>query len=251
MRYAVLSDIHSNLEAFSSVLSRISELDIDRIICLGDIVGYNANPNECVELIKERAIIAINGNHDEEAVSTKPPLGLNPIAEESILWTRQALNSAHKDFLKALPITTLVDGLFTAFHAPRNSKNKYIHSSRAAETIFKTMRQSKSVIKAKTIRLAFVGHTHVRCVFTEIDEMIFEKTPTEPLVLEKNNLYLINPGSVGQPRGGDPRASFLTFDSTLNKIEFHHVEYDIETTIQKIKAAGLPNLNAKRLTLGQ
>ncbi|VAV84753.1 hypothetical protein MNBD_DELTA01-1960 [hydrothermal vent metagenome] len=245
MRYAVLSDIHSNLEAFSSVLERITALKVDRIVCLGDIVGYNADPNQCVALIKDLSITTVAGNHDEEAASTEAPHNLNPSAEESILWTRAKLTEENKRFLRTLPAAVVVDGLFVALHSPKDTGNKYISSKHAAATVFKLLRE------AQARPLAFLGHTHVRCVFTEKNGEVVEIKTTETIKIEKNQYYLINPGSVGQPRGGDPRASFLVFDSESGEIEFHHVPYDIEAAAEKIRAAGLPDINAKRLTLGQ
>ncbi len=245
MRYAVLSDIHSNLEALGSVLERTSELKAGRIVCLGDIVGYNADPNRCVELIKDLSITAVAGNHDEEAASTEAPRNLNPSAEESILWTRKELTEENKSFLRTLPFAVVVDGLFVALHSPKDTGNRYISSTHAAATVFKLLRE------ARTRPIAFLGHTHVRCVFTEEDGEAVETENTGTIKIEENKYYLINPGSVGQPRGGDPRASFLVFDSEACEVEFHRVSYDIEAAAKKIRAAGLPEINAKRLTLGQ
>ncbi len=261
MRYAVLTDIHSNLPALHAVLNRIGELEIDRIVSLGDIVGYNADPNECVALIKDLSIAAIAGNHDTEAVSTAAPRNLNEPAEKSILWTRKRLTKENKDFLRNLPSEIEVDNLFIALHSPKDITNKYINSKYAAAAAFKLM------LDARTRPLAFLGHTHRRSIFSLLPTKAPTKDPTinhiedivkelptphkEKIKIEKNKLYLINPGSVGQPRDGDPRAGFLTFNSASYEIEFHLVTYDIKTTVKKIIAAGLPEINAKRLRLGQ
>jgi len=249
MRYAVLSDIHSNLEALDSVLKRTKELKAGRIVCLGDIVGYNADPNRCVELIKDLSITAVAGNHDEEAASADPPRNFNPYAEESILWTRKELGEENKGFLRTLPAAVVVDGLFLALHSPKDTGDKYISSGHAAATAFKMLREARTEPP-----LTFLGHTHVRRVFAEeedakVIDVDIETTGT--VKIKKNRRYLINPGSVGQPRAGDPRASFLTYDTDSNTIEFHYADYDIEATVKKIRAAGLPEINAKRLPLGQ
>jgi len=251
MLYAVLSDIHSNLEAFSRVLERIDALDVARIICLGDIVGYNAAPNECVNIIKKLSITSVAGNHDEAASSGAAPYNLNPMAEEAILWTRKELSEENRDFLKGLPLDIEVDGRFTAVHSPRKTENNYIRSKSAAEAVFDMMRKTGESVSYSTPSLTFFGHTHIRCVYAEKDKKISEKEPKETLILEKGARYLINPGSVGQPRGGDPRASFLTFDSESCEIYFYLVDYDTEKAAEKVRTAGLPELLAKRLSLGQ
>ncbi len=257
MRYAVLIDIHSNIAALHAVLNHVSELEVDRIVSLGDIVGYNADPNECVALIKDLAITAIASNHDEEAVSTTDPYNLNEPAEKSILWTRERLTKENKDFLQDLPPEIAVDNLFIALHSPKDITNKYISSKYAAAAAFKLM------LDARTLPLAFLGHTHRRSIYSltptgdstldHIEDTIKElPTPhKEKIKIEKDKLYLINPGSVGQPRDGDPRAGFLTFNSATYEIEFHLVGYDFKTTAEKIIAAGLPDINAKRLPLGK
>lgn len=257
MRYAVLTDIHSNLPALHAVLSRVGELEVDRIVCLGDIVGYNADPNECVDLIKNLSITTIAGNHDVEAVSTAAPRNLNKSAERSILWTREKLTEENKKFLRNLPLGIEVDGLFIALHSPKDITNKYINSKYAAAAAFKLM------IEARTRPLAFLGHTHRRSIYSlpptkdstldHIEDTIKEQpTPNkEKIEIPKDSLHLINPGSVGQPRDGDPRAGFLTFNPESYEIEFHLVCYDFKTTAEKIIAAGLPEINAKRLILGQ
>ena len=258
MRYAVLADIHSNIEALHAVLLRIGELEADRIVCLGDIVGYNADPNLCVELIKDLSITTVAGNHDVEAASKVPPYNMTETAERSILWTREVLTKENKEFLRTLPHDITVDNRFIALHSPRDTTNKYIRSKYAAAAVFKLMQE------AQTQPIAFLGHTHSRSIFstkvtTETKASPADQERVESHIIEteininikEDRLYLINPGSVGQPRDGDPRASFLIFDAEAGEVEFYLIPYPTETTARKIRDAGLPEINAKRLTLGQ
>jgi putative phosphoesterase len=203
MRYAFISDIHSNLEALETVLSKIDALNVDEVICLGDIVGYNANPNECIDIIRKRGIRAVLGNHDTRATGIDEPTDFNPVAAIAVLWARQALTEENRRFLNGLPRTIDMDGKFLVIHGWVNNTDSYIMGN--------------------------------------LDN---------PLELKPDANYLVNPGSVGQPRDGDTRASFAVLDEKDSEITFYRVEYDIESCARKVLEAGLPDILARRLKAG-
>ncbi len=244
MRYAIISDIHSNLEALEAVLKEADRLGAERIFCLGDIVGYNANPNECVELIKKHNITAVMGNHDSRVAELEEPTDFNPIAQEAVLWTRHVITERHKEFLKSLPRHHIEKEVgFMCVHGWIDSTDSYIFSELEAEYNFRLM-EIESLPK-----VVFFGHTHVRIAYTKKDGFI-SSTLSNPLKLEEDTLYLINPGSVGQPRDGDTRSSFLIYDTSTAVVTFHRVGYDIESCVEKIKKAGLPPQLWQRLQQG-
>ena len=244
MRYAVISDIHSNLEALTASLNEIDRIKADKIVCLGDIVGYNPNPNECVELLRERNIQCVMGNHDSRVAGLADASDFNLLAARAIEWTQSVLTQENRDFLTALPRSRFIDGRFLAVHGWVNDTDRYIFGARDAEKNFDLLKELK-----KPARLCFFGHTHVHAAYVEEDgEAHLVEGGSVKLV--KGKKYLLNPGAIGQPRDRDPRASFLIFDSKKNQVNFYRVEYDIHTTSEKILAAGLPERLAERLKLG-
>ncbi|MBI1911601.1 MAG: metallophosphoesterase family protein [Deltaproteobacteria bacterium] len=243
MRYAVISDIHSNLEAFSAFIDEVENLDINKIICLGDIVGYNANPNECIDIIRKKKIICVMGNHDSRASGLEDPFDFNLQAQTAIYWTRHALNAENKEFLRNLPRTLLIDNKFLAVHGSIDDTDTYILGERSALRNFDLLREMGRP------NLCFFGHTHVPVTFAEHDGSADIKTD-QTIKIEKGVNYLINPGSIGQPRDRDPRASFIIYDTRKSIVTFHRIEYDIQSTAEKILAAGLPERLAERLKLG-
>jgi predicted phosphodiesterase len=239
MKYAIISDIHSNLEALESVLQEIDQIGVDRIICLGDIVGYGANPNECVEIIRERKIESIIGNHDTVACGKKEPFDFNFVAKEAALWTRNTLTAKNREFLHNLPETREIDG-FLIVHGAISDPDLYIFSVYDAIGEFKLM---------KKWNICFFGHTHVRTYYVLIGGDVQCRFEYE-FKIKPEAKYLINPGSVGQPRDRDPRSSFLIYDSKEAAVRFIRLEYDIESAKQKIIRAGLDKRLAERLSLG-
>jgi diadenosine tetraphosphatase ApaH/serine/threonine PP2A family protein phosphatase len=238
MRYAIISDIHSNLEALNRVLEEIDKLHVNKTLCLGDIVGYGANPNECIEIIKERNVESIIGNHDIVACGKKEPYNFNPVARAAALWTRKELTPENGEFLYNLPHMKSVDD-FLIVHGAISDPDLYIFSSYEAGDEFELMKKHK---------VCFFGHTHVRTYYILTNDIgqLFDYE----LNIEPNNKYLINPGSVGQPRDGDPRASFLIYDGEDSFIKFIRLEYDINTAKRKIIEAGLDKRLAERLSYG-
>ena len=238
MRYAIISDIHANLEAFHSVLGEIDGSGVDRIICLGDIVGYGADPNECLEIIKSRNIRSLIGNHDKAACGLTEPTGFNPAAREAALWTRGVLTEGNRKYLRGLPEEDVIDG-FMIVHGAPSDPDKYILSARDAASEFPLPEDR---------RLCFFGHTHVSVIYSLADGGV-DVSRAERLQLRDGVSYLVNPGSVGQPRDRDPRASFAIYDDR-GEVEFRRVEYPVEAAGKKIIDSGLDAFLAERLSRG-
>lgn len=239
MNYAIISDIHSNLEAFERTVHEIDRIGVDKIICLGDIVGYGANPNECLDIVRERQLTSIIGNHDIVACGRGEPDNFNPIARDAALWTRNELTEENKDFLFGLPYQREIDD-FLIVHGAISDPDLYIFSSSEALLEFSFMGKAN---------ICFFGHTHVKVYYVYSHGKVQGFTDDE-VELSGDNLYLVNPGSVGQPRDRDPRASFLIYEHDEKTIKFFRLEYDIMTAQEKIIDAGLDKRLAYRLSMG-
>ncbi|UCC77870.1 MAG: metallophosphoesterase family protein [Anaerolineales bacterium] len=241
MRYLVLSDIHSNLAAFEAVLADAGTFD--EIWCLGDVIGYGPQPNECVERLRDLPHICVAGNHDWAAVSKLDISAFNPDAQRACLWTREQLKPGNWEFIEDLP-EVLVEESFTLVHgSPRHPIWEYIARPAVALANFDYFDTG----------YCFFGHTH-RPVVYALDSLqnmcdAFAMAEQAPVTLDVERL-LINPGGVGQPRDGDPRASYVILDAEENTIEYRRVEYPIEETQQLMSAAGLPKRLAMRLSVG-
>ncbi|MEK7773190.1 MAG: metallophosphoesterase family protein [Deltaproteobacteria bacterium] len=244
MRYAVISDIHSNLEALKAFLNETLSLGIDKTVCLGDIVGYNASPNECIELVKRHKFICIMGNHDSRAAGLEEPFDFNFHAAAAVYWTRQVITEDNREFLKILPRKLTVNNSFLAVHGWINDTDQYIIGANSAMENFKLLKGLKD-----SMNLCFFGHTHVPITYAETDGTVVSNAEDTFKIKKKAN-YLINPGGLGQPRDRDPRAAFLIYDTKKSEVSFRRVEYDVQTTAEKIIAAGLPERLAERLKLG-
>jgi len=244
MRIAVIADIHANYEAFEAVLDRIEALRVNKIVCLGDIVGYGANPNECVDLVRDRKIKSVMGNHDACAAGLEEPDGFNPLARSALFWTRENLKEEKGLFLMTLPRELRVID-FHLFHGSMCNLNRYILGKSDAIENFLLL----SKLPGDSVN-GFFGHTHVRTVFS-IGKAGVETEEALELSLSPDKRYLINPGSVGQPRDGDPRATFLVYDENERRVTFHRVEYDVKACQKKILSAGLPPMHAERLVWGR
>lgn len=227
---AIISDIHGNLEALKEVLADIERQGIEDVLCLGDIVGYGPNPRECIDLVQQKCSICLLGNHDQGALFD--PEGFNAGAERAIFWTRKMLETGDSrgaeqrwEFLGELP-RMHKDGDFLFVHgSARNPLNEYvfpedIYNQRKMESIF-----------ALVPRYCFQGHTHIPGVFTE-DLNFYSPEELEFQYQLNNTKVLINVGSVGQPRNGDSRASYVVLDPPL--VQFRRVDYDFEATANKI-----------------
>ena len=243
MRYAIISDIHANLEAFQAVLAMIADLKVDKTLCLGDITGYNANPNECIEIIRRENIVCIMGNHDSRTCGLESPGNVNALAKRAILWTSEQLTPANREFIASLPRELKLEAFFL-FHGSIHSTDSYIftkHDLKENFALLETLEGSPHI--------GFFGHTHMKVLFSFRDDVLAVDLPEAHTVTELNR-YLINPGSVGQPRDGDSRASFLVYDTRESNVTFHRVDYNINEAQRKIISAGLPAKLAERLSRG-
>ena len=246
MRYLVLSDIHSNREALTAVLRHVRRKRFDRTIVLGDLVGYGADPNPTVEMVRslKRAVI-IRGNHDKVCSGLESGEMFNRIALISAKWTQKKLVPRHRKWLARLPQGPVhVDARFSMAHGTPLDEDAYIFGEIEALNMFRFLE----------FPICFFGHSHFPVVFCLDSESLTTYVPNEAhfrIRLRKEAQYLINPGSIGQPRDGDKRASFGVFDSDRMTMTIHRVNYQYQRTQKKILAAGLPSALAERLALGR
>lgn len=241
MRTALLSDIHSNLEALLAVITALREASIDRVVFLGDIVGYGASPNECIRLIDGLADTIIAGNHDWACAGKDNIQSFNPRARTAAEWTRKELTAENKAFLLSLPLKEKYENSVFVHSTPYFPESwDYVTSSSDAALCFESF----------SAELCFIGHSHIPAVFTlQPDHKIISETP-EALSLSEGSRYIINCGSIGQPRDKNPMAAYGIHDSGDKTFQLKRVAYDIQTAQKKILAAGLPEFLAKRLESG-
>lgn len=250
MRQALISDIHGNLEALHAVLSDIATQSVDEIVCLGDIVGYGPNPNECLDLVMRRAARTILGNHDQAALID--PDGFNPVALRAIYWTRDQLDTGPKqavnrrwDFLSELPRMHQQEKFLFVHGSPRDATNEYVFP----ETIYDKNKMDSMFQRVP--QYCFQGHTHMPGIFTPDLEFIRPAQCDYVFPLGKEKL-MINVGSVGQPRDEDNRACYVVLDYDAKRIYYRRVEYAFEDTIGKIYATDeLDNMLGDRLRTGR
>src|SRR5438270_8974307 len=240
MRFAVLTDVHGNLEALQAVLADAHAHRCTHFVCLGDIVGYNADPNACIRIVRELDCPTVKGNHDEQDSLSDSSGDFNEMAEQAIMWTRAQLSQGDRMWLYHLPLQQQVHD-FTIVHATLATPADWGY-------VFTTDEATASFTYQETT-LCFFGHTHVQGAFvrnTDVAPTVRERIP-----IESGKQYLVNAGSVGQPRDGDWRAAYCIYHSDENLIEQRRVRYAIDKARKKIIAAGLPRLLADRLALGR
>jgi len=242
MRYAIISDIHGNLEALQAILASIKKSSIDSIICLGDVVGYGANPNECVETISTRADLVLAGNHDYAGLGKLSIENFNQYAREAIEWTARQLNPSSVDFLENLPLIKVVED-FTVVHATPQAPDtwSYIGSIYDAQENFKHFSNN----------VCLVGHSHIPIVITQDDHYNCRVLKEKKISLEKGLRYIFNVGSVGQPRDRNPAAAYAIIDTESHEYMLVRNDYDIQKAMKKIKKANLPAFLADRLLEGK
>jgi len=240
MRFAILSDIHANLEALEAVLADARAQKCTHFVCLGDVVGYNANPGECVKIIQDLECPVVKGNHDEQASIDASTEGFNELAEEAIGWTRENLSAADKAWLADLRLTRQVRD-FTIVHATLDTPQQWGYVFNDLDAIASFTYQHTS--------LCFFGHTHWPMAFARDDNV--RRITTGQIVLNPGTKYFINAGSVGQPRDRDWRAAYCILDCERHVVEQRRVKYDLETAQKKIRQAGLPERLAGRLAVGR
>ena len=246
MRAAVITDIHSNLPALDAVLSAIDDIEVEEIWCLGDVVGYGAEPDRCTETAKQRCDACLVGNHDLAVLDELDVSAFSSVASAAVTWTQQNAESSTLDYLRELsPKGERADvGLFHA--SPRDPVWEYVLS----------IEQATDCLAMQSQRVALIGHSHVALFFSGPDgEATGDVRGVQALdgaTLEiGEGRWLINPGSVGQPRDGDPRAAWLELDTDQWTARFHRVEYDIDVAAKAIVEAELPKQLGDRLYIGQ
>ncbi len=248
MRYLIFSDLHANLDAFEAVLGAAPPAE--RILILGDIVGYGAEPNAVIDRVRELAPALISrGNHDKVASGLEMPDSFNPAALQSAAWTFDKLTADNRAWLYAIPPGPAeIDETIEICHGSPEDEDEYLFSAADAGRVFPSV----------TRPVCFFGHTHVAvsystCAnFKEVELREPDQDETSTVIgIKPRRHYLINPGAVGQPRDGDPRAAYGYFDTSTQSVELRRVPYDVARAQQRIRAAGLPDVLARRLGLGR
>lgn len=247
MRYLILSDIHANLTALEAVLDA-AKGRWQKAACLGDLVGYGPDPNEVVDRIRALGAVTIRGNHDKVASGIVDAEDFNPIARDAALWTREQLQPKNREYLASLSKgPAIVDG-FAILHGAFHDEDEYV---------FSPLQALEGLIDVST-PTAFFGHTHIQGGFSFRDDQVsvlhFQPAGGRlfsTLTIEPGSTYLLNPGSIGQPRDGDPRSGFAIADLDNQSVEFWRVAYDIEAVQNRMSQAGLPESLILRLSFGR
>ncbi len=245
MRYLIVSDIHSNWQALEAVLAE-ADGQYGEIVCCGDLVGYGADPNRVVDWARQSVAAVIRGNHDKVCCGLDDPEWFNPVARSAALWTIGSLSPENASFLRHLPKGPRAVNGYSILHGSPADEDEYLVAPRE-------VKQSQVLLETA---LSFFGHTHVQGGFLLVRQSVL-RIPKTPLTLgeqtlefEKDVMYLINPGSVGQPRDGDPRAAYVLYDSEDRHLTYHRVHYDIAAAQARIRAEHLPDVLAERLAAG-
>jgi len=246
MKYLILSDIHSNREALEAVVQFVRRKRWDKAVFLGDLVGYGANPNQTVDMLRElRPLSGIRGNHDKVCSGIENGEMFNRIALEAAMWTRRKLTRPNLLWLKSLPRGPLVvDNAFAISHGTPVDEDAYIFGEIEALNVF----------RRTDFPICFFGHSHFPVIFElspDAITTILTVAPAFRFKLREGARYLINPGSIGQPRDGNPLSSFAIFDSTARTVTIHRIAYRVQNAQRRILEAGLPRPLADRLALGR
>ncbi|MDF1525789.1 MAG: metallophosphoesterase family protein [bacterium] len=246
MKVAVLADIHANLPALEAVQRDFSAEGIQTIWSLGDTVGYGAEPFACLQMLADLHAILITGNHEQAACDLAEASGFNSTAAQAIRWTRDTLTPDIRKNLYELPVNLSPQPGVFLFHGLPGNATGYLRTDETAQMVFDYLTD-----RDPRIRIAFFGHTHRPMIFTHLPGRPVHKfEPGEELVLAPGRRYLINPGSVGQPRNGDPKAQYTIFDTEQGIIFFKRVPYNISAAQERILQAGLSPSLAARLSQG-
>jgi diadenosine tetraphosphatase ApaH/serine/threonine PP2A family protein phosphatase len=242
MKIAFISDVHSNLEALTSVRKSLQNVGIDKVLFLGDIVGYGANPNECIEIIKDLSDDILAGNHDWAAVGKSSAEYFNLVAKEAIEWTQDKLTEQNKAFLSSLALKGEWEELIFVHATPSHPEEwNYIFNIFDATDNFETFSQP----------LCFVAHSHQPVIFVQTKTGSISSKRSTYMTLQKDFRYIINSGSVGQPRDGNPLSSYGIYDTEKKEYRLIRVQYDVTRAQKKILDAGLPSFLASRLGMGR
>ena len=241
MRFAILGDVHGNLEALEAVLADIEGQSVDEIDFLGDVVGYGAHPAECLDRVLETARVCVAGNHDWAVVGKTAFERFNKYSKQTIIWTADRIDFREKKALASWPLTAKIDDIFLVHASPLSPESwHYIRDKTGIGAQF----------DAFDGRICFIGHTHVPAVWAS-DDSVTDIAPNMALALDVGVRHIVNIGSVGQPRDRDPRACYVVFDEADYSVTFRRVKYDIASAAKAITDAGLPEYLAERLFLGK
>jgi len=245
VRYLILSDLHANWEALEAV-ARDAKGGYDRALCCGDLVGYGADPNAVVDWVRDKCAAVIRGNHDRACTGLDVLEWFNPAARAAVAWTQQALTEENRTYVHGLLKGPLAVEGFELAHGSTADEDEYVLTAGEALNAFAYLEN----------RLVFFGHTHVQGGYVwnrarvETIPPSLSRVRRQELRIEPECAYLINPGSVGQPRDGDPRAAFAIYDSDTRVVAYRRIAYDVEGAQRKIRDAGLPPILADRLGVG-
>jgi diadenosine tetraphosphatase ApaH/serine/threonine PP2A family protein phosphatase len=242
----VISDVHSNQPALESVLAAIDEAGVEQIWCLGDVVGYGAQPDACAELIRERCDVCLAGNHDLAVLGGLDISSFSETAAVAVEWTRENASAGTIEFLRGLEPAGRHDGVGLFHASPRDPIWEYVLS----------IEQAEDGLDVQEERVSLIGHSHISLFFTRPDggkhgDTQGAQAGDGALLSLESGAWLVNPGSVGQPRDGDARAAWLELDTEEWTARFHRVPYDVATAAETILAAGLPSQLAERLEVGR
>ena len=246
MKIAAITDVHANLPALEATLADVDAVGVEEVWCLGDVVGYGAQPDGCAELVRERCAVCLVGNHDLAVLGALDVDAFSEAAAAAVWWTRDHVADATLEMLRGLEPRESREGVALSHGSPRDPVWEYVLSSEQAD----------ACLDAQEERIGLIGHSHVALFFTrpaepEPGEVRGAQAGDGTLLRLDGGGWLINPGSVGQPRDGDPRAAWLELDTEAGSARFHRVEYDVEAAAAAIVAAGLPRRLADRLQVGQ
>ena len=247
MKYAIISDLHANLEALQAVLDD-ALAKVDAVVCLGDIVGYNANPRECLRLVQETCALVISGNHDQAACGVRLYDDFNEWARQAMDWTRDQLSSSDVAYLRRLPRTAPFGRGWVAAHGSPRHTDEYLFDERGFNAAFDSLGQLQPEASG-----CFVGHTHLPGIWARDPHGRVTRVegPSRTVALDPTCRYFVNPGSVGQPRNGNPLAAYAILDEATSAVELRGVVYDVAAAQEKIHDAMLPPLLAERLAIGR
>lgn len=242
MRYGIFSDIHSNLEALDAVIEDYKKEEIDRYLCVGDVVGYAANPKECIGKVKRLTMVTVAGNHDWASVNLFSTDYFNPNALEAVSWTTRNLDEQCRYFLEHLILVYKNEDL-TMVHGTLDKPGdfNYMTDGYIASRTFELLETN----------ICFVGHTHVFGVFVKSKDGRIQYQEESSIDIKEDNKYIINVGSVGQPRDANPKAAYCIYDTEKKNVQIQRISYDIQATRQKIINEGLPRFLGERLLMGR
>jgi diadenosine tetraphosphatase ApaH/serine/threonine PP2A family protein phosphatase len=246
VRYLIVSDLHSNWEALEAVLDD-ARGRYDRIVCCGDLAGYGPDPDRVIDWARANLHAVVRGNHDRACCGLEDLEWFNPVARAATVWTMAHLSQVNFDYLRQLPAGPLPVDAFQLIHGSPLDEDEYLISATDVRNVFDYLETN----------ISFFGHTHLQCGYARADgyfQIMRQMDPFQAEIrhrLDVDGIYLINTGSVGQPRDGDPRAAFALFDTGTMEVVQRRVPYDYDTTRRKIEVAGLPDVLGTRLAIGR